>query len=46
MSAKLNAVVDGLGNLVAFVLSAENDYDSVHVIELLDESGLTGAAYR
>ena len=36
---KLYAVVDGLGNPdpVIFVLSAGNDHNSIHAIELLDK---------
>ena len=35
MNTKLHAIVDGLGNPVEFMLSAGNDHDSVHAVELL-----------
>ena len=35
LNTKLHAIVDGLGNPVEFVLSAGNDHDSVHAVELL-----------
>ena len=36
LNSKLHAVVDGLGNPVEFVLSAGNDHDCVHAVELLE----------
>ena len=35
LNTKLHAIVDGLGNPVEFMLSAGNDYDSVHAVEML-----------
>ena len=35
LNTKLHAIVDGLGNPVEFMLSAGNDHDSVHAVELL-----------
>lgn len=36
-NTKLHAIiVDGLGNLVEFILSAGNDHNSVHAVGLLD----------
>lgn len=37
------AVVDGLGNPVEFLLSAGNDHDSVHAVELLEQVKLSGS---
>ena len=36
LNTKLHAIVDGLGNPVEFLLSAGNDNDCVHAIELLE----------
>lgn len=41
-NTKLHAVVDGLGNPVEFLLSAGNDHDSVHAVELLKRSESAG----
>ena len=35
LNTKLHAIVDGLGNPVEFMLSAGNDHDCVHAVELL-----------
>ena len=35
LNTKLHAIVDGLGNPVEFLLSAGNDNDCVHAVELL-----------
>ena len=44
-NTKLHALVDGLGNPVEFLLSAGNDHDSVHAVELLEKSGSEGVPY-
>ena len=44
-NTKLHAVVDGLGNPVEFLLSAGNDHDSVHAVELLEKVRIRGSAY-
>ncbi len=36
LNTKLHAIVDGLGNPVEFMLSAGNDHDSLHAVELLE----------
>ena len=43
MNTKIHAVVDGLGNPVEFLLSAGNDHDSVHAVELLEQVKITGS---
>lgn len=43
-NTKLHAVVDGLGNPVEFLLSAGNDHDSVHAVELLKKVRISGSA--
>ena len=43
-NTKLHAVVDGLGNPVEFLLSAGNDHDSVHAVELLEKLSISGSA--
>ena len=43
LNTKLHAIVDGLGNPVIFLLSAGNDHDSIHAIELLDKIGISGS---
>ena len=43
LNTKLHAVVDGLGNPVTFLLSAGNDHDSVHAIELLGKVEISGS---
>ena len=41
LSTKIHAIVDGLGNPVAFLLSPGNDNDSAHAIELMDLIDIT-----
>ena len=36
-------IVDGLGNPVEFTLSAGNDHDSVHAVELLEKVEIGGS---
>ena len=43
LNTKLHAVVDGLGNPVEFMLSAGNDHDSVHAVELLKRVEISGS---
>lgn len=43
-NTKLHAVVDALGNPVEFLLSAGNDHDSVHAVELLKKVSISGSA--
>ena len=43
LNTKLHVVVDGLGNPVTFLLSAGNDHDSIHAIELLDKVKISGS---
>ena len=43
LNTKLHAIVDGLGNPVAFMLSAGNDHDSVHAVELLKKVEISGS---
>ena len=43
LNTKLHAIVDGLGNPVEFLLSAGNDNDCVHAIELLENVELSGS---
>ena len=43
LNTKLHAIVDGLGNPVTFLLSAGNDHDSSHAIELLDKIEISGS---
>lgn len=42
-NTKLHAIVDGLGNPVSFPLSAGNDHDSVHAVELLKKTEIKGS---
>lgn len=42
-NTKLHAIVDGLGNPVEFLLSAGNDHDSIHAIELLERIEISGS---
>ena len=35
LNTKIHAIVDGVGNSVAFLLSLGNDGDSTHAIELM-----------
>ena len=43
LNTKLHAIVDGLGNPVEFLLSAGNDNDCVHAVELLEKVELGGS---
>ena len=43
LNTKLHAIVDGLGNPVKSLLSAGNDNDCVHAIELLEKVELCGS---
>ena len=43
LNTKIHAVVDGLGNPVEFLLSAGNDHDSVHAMEMLVTIQLCGS---
>ena len=43
LNTKIHAVVDGLGNPVGFFLSAGNDHDSVHAVELLKQVKISGS---
>ena len=43
LNTKLHAIVDGLGNPIEFLLSAGNDHDSVHAIELLGKVKISGS---
>ena len=43
-NTKLHVIVDGLGNPVEFLLSPGNDHDSVHAIELLKQTEITGSS--
>jgi len=36
LNTKIHAIVDGVGNSVAFLLSPGNDGDSTHAIELYE----------
>ena len=45
LNTKLHAIVDGLGNPVEFMLSAGNDHDSVHAVELLEKVEISGSMY-
>ena len=43
LNTKIHAIVDGLGNPVAFLLSPGNDGDSTHAIELMNRTDITGS---
>ena len=43
LNTKLHTIVDGLGNPVEFMLSAGNDHDSVHAVELLKKVEIGGS---
>ncbi len=43
LNTKLHTIVDGLGNPVEFMLSAGNDHDSVHAVELLEKVESSGS---
>ena len=44
LNTKLHPVVDGLGNPVEFLLSAGNDHNSVHAVELLEKVEIRGSS--
>jgi len=43
LNTKLHAIVDGLGNPVASLLSPGNDNDATHVIELMSMTDIAGS---
>ena len=43
LNTKVHAIVDGLGNPVAFLLSPGNDNDSTHAIELMKMTDIAGS---
>ena len=43
LNTKIHAIVDGLGNPVAFLLSPGNENDSTHAIERMRMTDLTGS---
>ena len=43
LNTKLHAIVDSLGNPVEFLLSAGNDHDCVHAVELLGTVEISGS---
>ncbi len=43
LNTKIHAIVDGLGNPVAFLLSPGNDNDSTHAIELMGMTDIAGS---
>ena len=43
LNTKIHAIVDGLGNPVAFLLSPGNDNDSSHTTELMGMTDITGS---
>ena len=42
-NAKIHALVDGLGNPLAFLLSSGNDHDSKHAVPLLSQIDIEGS---
>lgn len=43
LNTKIHAIVDGLRNPVAFLLSPGNDNDSIHAIELMDMTDISSS---
>ena len=43
LNTKINTIVDGLGNPIAFLLSPGNDHDSTHAIELMRMTDIEGS---
>ena len=43
LNTKIHAIVDGLGNPVAFLLSPGNDHDSTHAVELMNKTDIKGS---
>ena len=44
LNTKLHTIVDGLGNPMEFMLSAGNDHDSTHAIEILERIEISGSS--
>ena len=44
LNTKLHTIVDGLGNPMEFLLSAGNDHDSIHAIEILERIEISGSS--
>ena len=44
LNTKLHTIVDGLGNPMEFLLSAGNDHDSTHAIEILERIEISGSS--
>ena len=42
-NTKIHALVDGLGNPLAFMLSSGGDHDSTHAVPLLQEIDINGS---
>ena len=42
-NTKIHALVDGLGNPLAFLLSSGNDHDSKHAVSLLSQINIEGS---
>ena len=45
LNTKIHAIVDGLGNPVAFLLSPGHEHDSTHAIELMRMTGISGCNF-
>ena len=43
INTKIHAIVDGLGNPVAFLLSPGNDGDSTHAVDLMSKIDIEGS---
>ena len=43
LNTKIHAIVDGLGNPVELMLSAGNDHDCIHAVELLEKVEINGS---
>lgn len=43
LNTKLHTMVDGLGNPVEFLLSAGNEHDCIHAIDLLEKVEISGS---
>ena len=43
INTKIHAIVDGLGNPVAFLLSPGNDGDSIHAVDLMSKIDIEGS---
>ena len=43
INTKIHAIVDGLGNPVAFILSAGSENDSTHAIALMSKVDINGS---